>query len=99
MWQYSYHVFVYWGSIFSLNKRGIDKIILTGMSAKLCTESYIRESLKQDIEVVVIKDASAAACAPEGDGIQAALTNYHYMANSDCTITEAMNEIERTAKN
>ena len=74
-----------------LRKRGIDKVILGGMSANLCTESHMRELLEQGFEVVVVKDATAAAITPElGDGYAAALTNYGFMANDVITTEEAV---------
>ncbi|UWQ90658.1 cysteine hydrolase [Aliisedimentitalea scapharcae] len=65
-----------------LRKRGIDQVILAGMSANLCTESHMRELLEQGFEVAVVRDATAAAKLPEGDGYQAALINFRYMANA-----------------
>ncbi|MEP3640165.1 MAG: cysteine hydrolase [Paracoccaceae bacterium] len=65
-----------------LRKRGVDQVILSGMSANLCTESHMRELLEQGFEVAVVKDATAAAIIPEGDGYLAALTNFRYMANA-----------------
>jgi nicotinamidase-related amidase len=53
-----------------LRKRGIDKVILGGMSANLCTESHLRELLERGFEVAVVKDATAAAIVPEGSGIK-----------------------------
>ena len=41
-----------------LRKRGISKVILTGMSANICTEAHMRELLKQGFEVAVVADAS-----------------------------------------
>ncbi|MBI1194907.1 MAG: isochorismatase family protein [Gammaproteobacteria bacterium] len=68
--------------ILQLRKRGIDKVILAGMSANLCTESHMRELLEQGFEVAVVSDATAAARLPEGDGYEAAMTNIRYMANA-----------------
>jgi nicotinamidase-related amidase len=72
-----------------LRKRGIDKVILAGMSANLCVESHLRELLEQGFEVAVVKDATAAAQVPEGDGYQAALINFRYLANAVWTTAEA----------
>jgi len=47
--------------VLQLRKRGIDKVILAGMSANLCTESHLRELLEQGFEVAVVTDATAAA--------------------------------------
>jgi nicotinamidase-related amidase len=73
-----------------LRKRGINKVILAGMSANLCVEAHLRELLEQGFEVAVIKDATAGARHPElGDGYQAALVNYGYMANAVLSTDEA----------
>ncbi len=72
-----------------LRKRGIDKVILAGMSANLCVESHMRELLEQGFEVAVVKDATAAAKVPEGDGYAAALVNFRFMANAVWTTEEA----------
>ena len=79
--------------VLQLRKRGIDKVILAGMSANLCTESHMRELLEQGFEVAVVKDATAAAQVKEGDGYQAALTNFRYMANTVWTTNDAKNAI------
>ncbi len=77
--------------VLQLRKRGIDKVILGGMSANLCTESHMRELLEQGFEVAVVKDATAAAITPElGDGYQAAVVNYGFMANAVVTTEEAV---------
>ena len=76
--------------VLQLRKRGIDKVILAGMSANLCTESHMRELLEQGFEVAVVKDATAAAIIPEGDGYVAAMTNFRFMANAVWTTQEAV---------
>jgi nicotinamidase-related amidase len=59
-----------------LRKRGIDKVILAGMSANLCVEAHLRELLEQSFEVAVVKDATAGARHPQlGDGYKAALVS------------------------
>ena len=67
--------------VLQLRKRGIDKIILAGMSANLCTESHMRELGEQGFEVLVVTDATAAAQLPGLDGYAAALTNFRMIAN------------------
>jgi nicotinamidase-related amidase len=76
--------------VLQLRKRGIDKVVLAGMSANLCTESHMRELLEQGFEVAVVKDATAAAIIPEGDGYAAAVTNFRFMANGVWTTQEAV---------
>jgi len=68
--------------VLQLRKRGVDKVILAGMSANLCTESHLRELLESGFEVTVANDATAAAQAPGLDGYQAALINFRFLANA-----------------
>jgi nicotinamidase-related amidase len=81
--------------VLQLRKRGVDQLILAGMSANLCIESHLRELLEQGFEVAVVKDATAAAKLPEGDGYAAALVNFHYMANGVFTTREAVSLIDQ----
>ena len=80
--------------VLQLRKRGIDKVILAGMSANLCTESHMRELLEQGFEVAVVSDATAAAQVEEGDGYAAALVNFRYMANAVWTTKEASDAMQ-----
>ena len=76
--------------VLQLRKRGIDRVILAGMSANLCTESHLRELLEQGFEVAVVSDATAAAKVPEGDGYKAAMINFRFIANDVITTKEAL---------
>jgi nicotinamidase-related amidase len=76
--------------VLQLRKNHVDQIILAGMSANLCTESHLRELLEQGFEIAVVKDATAAAKLPEGDGYLAAITNFRYIANAVWTTDEAV---------
>jgi len=77
-----------------LRKRGISKVILAGMSANLCVEAHLRELLEQGFEVAVVGDATAAAHVAEGDGYQAALTNFRYLASAVWTTADARARME-----
>lgn len=74
--------------VLQLRKRGIDRVVLAGMSANLCTESHLRELLEQGFEVAVVSDATAAAKVAEGDGFAAALVNFRFIANAVWTTAE-----------
>ncbi len=77
-----------------LRKRGIGKVILAGMSANLCVEAHMRELLERGFEVAVVKDATAGARHPElGDGYEAALINFGYMANEVVTTEEIVSRL------
>ena len=84
--------------VLQLRKRGIDQIVLAGMSANLCTESHLRELLEQGFEVAVVKDATAAAVLEEGDGYQSALVNFRFLANAVWTTQQALEAIAVAAK-
>jgi nicotinamidase-related amidase len=68
--------------VLQLRKNDVNQVILAGMSANLCVESHLRELLEQGFEVAVVKDATAAAKIPEGDGYLAALINFRFIANA-----------------
>ncbi len=79
-----------------LRKRGIDKVILAGMSANLCVESHLRELLEQGFEVAVVRDATAGAIVDEGDGYEAAVVNYRFLANAVWTTDETVDAIKHS---
>ena len=79
--------------VLQLRKRGIDKVILGGMSANLCTESHMRELMEQGFEVAVVSDATAAAIVEEGNGYESALVNFRFIANTVWTTKQAVQKI------
>jgi len=79
--------------VLQLRKRGIDKVILGGMSANLCTESHMRELIEQGFEVAVVSDATAAAQVAEGNGYESALVNFRFIANTVWTTKQAVQNI------
>ena len=81
--------------VLQLRKNGIDQVVLAGMSANLCVESHLRELLEQGFEVAVVKDATAAAKIPEGDGYLSALINFRFIANAVWTTDEAVKRLQQ----
>ena len=79
--------------VLQLRKNHVDQVILAGMSANLCVESHLRELLEQGFEVAVVKDATAGAMVPEGDGYLAAIINFRYIANAVWSTDEAVKRI------
>ncbi len=79
--------------VLQLRKQKLDQVILAGMSANLCVESHLRELLEMGFEVAVVKDATAAAQVPEGDGYLAALINFRFIANAVWTTDEAVERL------
>ncbi|MEQ8584957.1 MAG: cysteine hydrolase [Thalassobaculaceae bacterium] len=80
-----------------LRKRGIDKVILAGMSANLCTQAHLYELLELGFEVAVVRDATAGAKVPEGDGYLAAIINFRMVANAVWWTDHAVERIARGA--
>ncbi len=77
--------------VLQMRKAGIDKVIVAGMSANLCTESHMRELIEQGFEVMVVTDATAAAITEHYNGYEAAFTNFRMIAS-------AINNTENTVK-
>jgi nicotinamidase-related amidase len=77
-----------------LRKRGVDKVVLAGMSANLCVEAHLRQLLEDGFEVTVVKDATAAAQHPDlGDGYAAALVNFAYLASEVLSTEDAVDRL------
>jgi nicotinamidase-related amidase len=81
--------------VLQLRKQRVDQVILAGMSANLCVQAHMHELLETGFEVAVVKDATAAAQIPEGDGYLAALINFRFMANAVWTTDEAIKRMQR----
>lgn len=76
------------------------ELIITVVSERMtnffagCVESHMRELLEQGFEIAVVKDATAAAKIPEGDGYLAALYNFRFMANAVWTTDEVVKRLQ-----
>ncbi|MCT8970720.1 cysteine hydrolase [Microbaculum sp. A6E488] len=80
-----------------LRKLRVDQIVLAGMSANLCVESHMREFIEQGFEVAVVRDATAGAKVPEGDGYLAALINFRMIANAVWDTDETVELVQALA--
>jgi nicotinamidase-related amidase len=82
-----------------LRKRRISKILLGGMLANICVESHLRDLLEQGFEVAVVKDATAGPRHPAwGDGYQAAMINYQFLAHAVLSTDEAVERMRPAAR-
>jgi nicotinamidase-related amidase len=80
--------------VLQLGKRRIHKIILGGMLANMCVESHLRELLERGFEVAMVKDATAGPRHPEwGDGYQAAMINYRFLAHAVLSTDETVDRM------
>ena len=55
--------------------------------------------IERGFEVAVVKDATAGAKVPEGDGYAAALVNFRYIANDVIDTEEAVKSMHQSASN
>ncbi|MDH3663166.1 MAG: cysteine hydrolase [Alphaproteobacteria bacterium] len=85
--------------VLQMRKRGIDKVILAGMSANLCTESHMRALVEEGFEVMVVTDATAAAQVPGYDGFEAAVINFRMIASHVAETEQVVAAIESSAVN
>ncbi|MFG2077650.1 cysteine hydrolase [Nonomuraea maritima] len=82
--------------VLQLRKRGVDRIVLGGMLANMCVESHLREFLEQGFEVAVVRDATAGPRHPEwGDGYEAAIVNYRFLAHAVPSTEEVLDRMLR----
>jgi nicotinamidase-related amidase len=82
--------------VLQLRKRKISKIVLGGMLANMCVESHLREFLEQGFEVAIVKDATAGPRHPVwGDGYQAAMINYRFLAHAVLSTEEVVAAMQR----
>jgi nicotinamidase-related amidase len=74
-----------------LRKRGMSKVLLGGMLANICVESHLRDLLEQGFQVAIVKDATAGPRHPVwGDGYQAAMINYQFLAHAVLSTDEVV---------
>lgn len=76
--------------VLQLRKRRIEKVLVAGPAGNLCVEAHFRDLLEQGFEVAMIRDAIGGTMNEEGDGVQAALVNFRFMAHALWTTQEAM---------
>jgi nicotinamidase-related amidase len=82
--------------ILQLRRYRIEKIVLAGPVGNLCVEAHLRDFIEHGFEVAMVRDATAGAANEEGDGYQAALINWRFLAHALWTTTEAVKRIEAT---
>ena len=85
--------------ILQLRKRAISKVILGGMLANMCVESHLRDLLENGFEVAVVRDATAGPRHPvHGDGYQAALINYGFLAHAVVDTSDVVNAMSTVSE-
>jgi nicotinamidase-related amidase len=84
--------------VLQLRKRRIEKIILAGPVGNLCVEAHLRDFLENGFEVAMVRDATAGAKNEEGDGYQAALVNFRFLAHALWTTREAVDLLRNASQ-
>ena len=82
--------------ILQLRRQRIEKIILAGPVGNLCVEAHLRDFIEHGFEVAMVRDATAGTSNEEGDGYQAALINWRFIAHALWSTAEAVGRIEAT---
>jgi nicotinamidase-related amidase len=83
--------------ILQLRRYRIEKIVLAGPVGNLCVEAHLRDFIEYGFEVAMVRDATAGTSTEEGDGYQAALINWRFLAHSLWSTSEAVRLIEGTS--
>lgn len=78
-----------------LRQRGIQTIVLAGMSANLCVESHLRDATENGFDVVVVGDATTG---PGPEATKAAHTNYGLIANEVATTDDVVRRMKAATK-
>jgi biuret amidohydrolase len=81
-----------------LRRRKIEKVIMAGPVANLCLEDHMRNLIQNGFEVIMVRDAVAAAANEEGAGYDAAMINWRFMANAVWTTEETVRRMTEAAK-
>jgi nicotinamidase-related amidase len=78
-----------------LRQRDIQTVLLGGMAANLCVESHMRDAAENGFDVIVVKDAVAG---PGEASMQAAFTNYDFIATEVATTADVVKTLEAAAR-
>jgi nicotinamidase-related amidase len=83
--------------ILQLRRYRVEQIVLAGPVGNLCVEAHLRDFIEHGFQVAMVRDATAGARNEEGDGYQAALINWRFLAHAMWSTEEAVKLIEATA--
>jgi len=76
--------------VLQLRKRRIEKVVIAGPAGNICVEAHLRDLLEHGFEVAMVRDAIGGTSNEEGDGVQAALVNFRFLAHALWTTDEAV---------
>jgi len=76
--------------VLQLRRLRIDQVVLAGPVGNLCVEAHMRDLVEHGFEVAMVRDATAGTRNEEGDGYQAAMVNWRFMAHALCTTAQVV---------
>jgi nicotinamidase-related amidase len=80
-----------------LHMRRVQKGIMAGPAGNICLESHMRDLIEAGFEVAMVRDAVGGAVNEEGDGYDAAMVNWRFMANALWTTEETVEKLKAAA--
>lgn len=80
--------------ILQLRKRGVNKVIICGMSGNLCAESHLRELQERGFEAAVVFDATASAIIGDMNADDASWINFNLLGERVYTTNELVKEMQ-----
>lgn len=80
--------------ILQLRKRGVNKVVICGMSGNLCAESHLRELQERGFEAAVIFDATASAVIGDMDADKASWINFNLLGEKVYTTDGFVKEMQ-----
>ena len=83
--------------VLQLRRRRIEKIVLAGPVGNLCVEAHMRDFVEHGFQVAMVRDATAGMMNMEGDGYQAAMVNWRFMAHALWTTEQAVEAMKSAA--
>jgi nicotinamidase-related amidase len=82
--------------VLQLRKHRIEQVIMAGPAGNLCVEAHLRDLLEQGFEVAMVRDAIGGASNEQGDGVQAALINFRFLAHALWTTQETLRHMQES---
>lgn len=80
--------------ILQLRKRGVNKVIICGMSGNLCAESHLRELQERGFEAAVVFDATASAIMGDMNADDASWINFNLLGEKVYKTVELVEELQ-----
>jgi nicotinamidase-related amidase len=80
-----------------LRLRRVEKVIMAGPVGNLCLEAHMRDLIEAGFEVAMVRDAVAAGVNEEGDGYEAAMINWRFLAHALWTTEETVQRMKAAA--